>query len=310
MRWHPATSGANRCCGVGIGSSPTRIRMNSIRLKLALACAGAAMALVAAPATAQTTATPAPYVPGEVIVGLEGGGTKVAELPAGTSVPDGIATLERDSDGAFRRPQLDRARVGRAPRPGGRRPARRLAGRSVELPRAPRRNPGRPGVGAADRRGCPRRHRHHGGGGRHRARLRGRAGLPPQPRLRPRSVRARDRPRRRRLGTARRERPRYPRRRDDRRAGDQARALERFRLRDRHRVRGAPDARPGARRLGGRQHRRRRRGHPLGGAQRGGRDQPLPQLRPDGQRLRAGAHGLRRDPQGEQRRGARRRRGR
>ncbi len=73
--------------------------MNSIRLRLALACAGAALALVAVPANAETvaqTTSPAPYVPGEAIVGLEGGATKLAQLPAGTSVTDGIAALERD----------------------------------------------------------------------------------------------------------------------------------------------------------------------------------------------------------------------
>jgi serine protease len=55
-----------------------------------------ALALVAVPMRATASTDPAAYVPGEVVLGLDGGGSTVAELPAGTSVADGIAELKRD----------------------------------------------------------------------------------------------------------------------------------------------------------------------------------------------------------------------
>ncbi|HEY8001420.1 MAG TPA: S8 family serine peptidase [Solirubrobacterales bacterium] len=60
-----------------------------------LASASCALALVAVPAQASTTAGGPAYRPGEVVVGLAGGGSEVAELPAGTSVAEGIAELRR-----------------------------------------------------------------------------------------------------------------------------------------------------------------------------------------------------------------------
>jgi serine protease len=65
--------------------------MKPFGLRTTLAITGALLAVVAAPAAGSAPA----YVPGEVIVGLAGGGSKVAELPRGTSIRDGIARLER-----------------------------------------------------------------------------------------------------------------------------------------------------------------------------------------------------------------------
>ena len=69
------------------------------RLKSALACVSIALGLagIAAPAQAAPgDETLAPYVPGEVVVGYEHGGTRVTELPAATPVADAVSELERE----------------------------------------------------------------------------------------------------------------------------------------------------------------------------------------------------------------------
>jgi serine protease len=70
--------------------------MNSTRLRSVLVGASLTLALAAAPADASVDRGEDVYVPGEVVVGLPGGGSSVAELPAGTSVADGVAELERE----------------------------------------------------------------------------------------------------------------------------------------------------------------------------------------------------------------------
>ena len=62
------------------------------------------LALCAAPIAAQAGVAQRAYVPGEVVVGLAGGGSKVAQLPSGTSVADAIAALERDPGVRFAAP--------------------------------------------------------------------------------------------------------------------------------------------------------------------------------------------------------------
>jgi serine protease len=64
--------------------------MKHLGLRTVVASAGALLALVGAP-----TASGAAYVPDEVIVGLNNGGSTVARLPGGTSVDEGIAELRR-----------------------------------------------------------------------------------------------------------------------------------------------------------------------------------------------------------------------
>jgi serine protease len=65
--------------------------MTSSRFNMALAGAGLALALFGTPASAAGEG----YAPGEVIVTRYGGGSAVVELEPGTSVPEGIAALER-----------------------------------------------------------------------------------------------------------------------------------------------------------------------------------------------------------------------
>ena len=68
--------------------------MNSNGLKTVLASAGLALALVALPS--QATAGEPAHLPGQVVVGLEGGGSRVAELPPRTSIADAAAELRRE----------------------------------------------------------------------------------------------------------------------------------------------------------------------------------------------------------------------
>jgi serine protease len=96
--------------------------MHKIGLRSAFACAGATLVLAGVPAPA--SADPG-FVPGEVVVGLEDGATRVAELPAGTSVGEAIDALEREPAVEFAQPNwiasaslapLDRGTSGK---PGG-----------------------------------------------------------------------------------------------------------------------------------------------------------------------------------------------
>ena len=120
--------------------------MTRIELRSALACAASGLALVALPAGA--AAQPA-FVPGEVVVGIEGEAPRVAELAAGTSVGEAIAELERDPAGRVRGAELDRARLAGTARPRHLGHARRLGGGPVELPRPARAGSGsrEPGTG-------------------------------------------------------------------------------------------------------------------------------------------------------------------
>ena len=99
--------------------------MHSKRLRSALAAASAMLALAAVPAYAQGPDPSDAFVPGEAIVGLEGGGTTVAELPAGTPVAEGIAQLERNPEIRFATPNwiahasVDVLDQGAAGTPGG-----------------------------------------------------------------------------------------------------------------------------------------------------------------------------------------------
>ncbi len=69
--------------------------MKLFGLRTVLTGASLTLALAAAPIPAAARDARA-YVPGEVVVGLDGGGSTVAELPSGTSVAAGIAALERE----------------------------------------------------------------------------------------------------------------------------------------------------------------------------------------------------------------------
>lgn len=62
-----------------------------IPLALAVIAASAA----SAPADPAAESAPAPFVPGEAIVGLEGGGSKLVQLPASVSVGEGVRELRR-----------------------------------------------------------------------------------------------------------------------------------------------------------------------------------------------------------------------
>ena len=68
--------------------------MNSNRFKtvLASACLALALAAVPSPAIADEPA----HLPGEVVLGLEGGGSRVAGLPPRTSIADAAAELRRE----------------------------------------------------------------------------------------------------------------------------------------------------------------------------------------------------------------------
>ncbi len=72
---------------------------------MALTGAAAVTVLLAGPAAASAQErTQRAFAPGEVLVGVEGGGSRVLEPPPGTSVREAIAKLERDPEVEFAAP--------------------------------------------------------------------------------------------------------------------------------------------------------------------------------------------------------------
>ncbi len=88
---------SSRVAGAGQVHAP----MQRIGVRSALACAGATLALAAMPALASADRG---FVAGEVVVGLEDGATRVAELPSGTSVGEAIDAFRRDPAVEFAEP--------------------------------------------------------------------------------------------------------------------------------------------------------------------------------------------------------------
>ena len=80
------------------GSAPF---MHTIGLRSALACAAVGLGVLALP---QGAAAQRPYVPDEVVVGIEGEAPRVHRLAPGTGVGEAIAALERDPTVEFAQP--------------------------------------------------------------------------------------------------------------------------------------------------------------------------------------------------------------